>query len=991
MTSDIDIRKPTIQSIELINFMCHKHLFIEFKKLLTCIGGRNGSGKSAIMIALGLALGQRAQSLERGNSFRELIKSGQEQALIRVKLRNNNRFCYDFFGDFIIVEKRLRRESSTLSIFNEQRRLYSSRRDDLIHILDFLSLRLDNPLNFLTQEQAKKFLNVTRPDQLYRFFLKGTEIEDMVLLHEEAQGNASQMKEMLEKISKELEELNENLRLKNEKLEILSNISKFEKEILKLEAEKKWSVVCNEKRNLDEIEEYVLTESENLKSLETEFQECSAQLIRLQTENKENTERINQRKKENETRIFECKKTIENIQLQEREISNDLEELEEVLLGLINNQKELNKLNNVDFIQQTKLLKENLSHKLNDLIKQAEEIKSERESLTVAIEEKSKEITKYTQEKKAYDDKIFALKKQVNYYAGLRNNLTNYFSDRMGAVLNDIKHTRFNQRVIGPLGLHIKLKEHRWYKAISQILNNVLNNFIVFDKRDRELLNSIFKKYSVSFPILLPSSSIKTDLIKYEDNKNYITALSVIEVDDNVIMNQLIILTGLEQIILISDRDEAYRVIRSKPKNVDCVYLISGDRIKLIGGSLSDYRPKNMDKFYFENTGSKYDEIKAELERMIKFPPTGPYEAQNILRLLHKNLEELNSKLDSFSREERRINSELDGLKENENNKYEKDVLEADLERINEEIEQLKIQKNDLIKSRNQMMQQIDSLKEEVILRENEKFDLSTNASQINELNKKLNLLNNRCVLTKHRLEDKQIKLNTMIKKWEELKESVYKETGIKMESTRSNDIINEEIAILTAKINQSRAVGDEGAIKSGVDALKTLKKNKEKLISLYKSKIEDLIKTMDERIKKREKIKIEVSNQSKKEFKRLAALRGYIGELDFKHEEGILDLKLKVTGSTEGGNKGTLSGGERSFAGVCFLLSLWPFLGCPVKILDEFDVYMDTMNRKCTIEMIIDFFVKNQLQVILITPLNTEDLFNNNCEVIVLEPPKRD
>lgn len=39
--------------------------------------------------------------------------------------------------------------------------------------------------------------------------------------------------------------------------------------------------------------------------------------------------------------------------------------------------------------------------------------------------------------------------------------------------------------------------------------------------------------------------------------------------------------------------------------------------------------------------------------------------------------------------------------------------------------------------------------------------------------------------------------------------------------------------------------------------------------------------------------------------------------------------------------NTQSLSGGERSFTTVCFIMSLWDAMEAPFRILDEFDVFM--------------------------------------------------
>jgi chromosome segregation ATPase len=61
---------------------------------------------------------------------------------------------------------------------------------------------------------------------------------------------------------------------------------------------------------------------------------------------------------------------------------------------------------------------------------------------------------------------------------------------------------------------------------------------------------------------------------------------------------------------------------------------------------------------------------------------------------------------------------------------------------------------------------------------------------------------------------------------------------------------------------------------------------------------------------------------------------------------EGTQQEKFKTAKS--------LSGGERSFATVSLLLSLWDTSTSPLRCLDEWDVFLDHVNRNIAAKMLV-------------------------------------
>lgn len=81
------------------------------------------------------------------------------------------------------------------------------------------------------------------------------------------------------------------------------------------------------------------------------------------------------------------------------------------------------------------------------------------------------------------------------------------------------------------------------------------------------------------------------------------------------------------------------------------------------------------------------------------------------------------------------------------------------------------------------------------------------------------------------------------------------------------------------------------------------------------------------------------------------------------KSVEEILDA--------EGGSVSALSGGERSKANVGFITSLWDTTDMPLRMLDEFDVFMDDAGREMAVQMLVHAARKQNRQFVFLTPLS--------------------
>ena len=957
--------KNFIRNLELTNFMCHSKLLVKFRKKITCISGRNGSGKSAIMVAIGIILGRKANSLERGRSNKFLIKKGKEHAIIRIELNNFKEFVKEFFGDRIFLERTIRKEgTSSFKIMNSRNKIYSRKVEDLNHILDFYSVAIGNPLNFLSQDNSKKFLNIVKTNILYELFEKGTELESIHEMHEDALNTILEMEENIERTKAENEK---NVKKMGEKLMEKRQMEEIEKNndvIEKLEGELQWSPINQLKLKASEFDDELLDCEEKISMKKNELSKIELEIENFKIEKErienENIRRRQQIEKEKEKLEEEKKELI----LEMTEAKNDansnsvkIKELEE----------ELNRLNK-------KLKPENYGEKIerakNEILMFEDRLIQYRNFTEYLTDEKINEDN-FNNDK---DLKLFALRKQLNFLKKMKNDKHLFFGDNFRELNAEIKKTKFSDKIIGPIGLSLKLsnENRKWAKALSIILRNSLNAFIVFNNRDREILLGIFRRYRRNFPIIVPSS--KRINFPKKNNKNLV--LNFLEYEDECIKDMLVLLENIESTVLVENRREAYKELN---REIDTAYTIEGDRIRIIAGSITEFIPLNTKEFFsVEGISEKENEIEEIMQN--KFNRNLKTEklieklnARNLSEALKicSNTEKIENEIEREKRKIKQAEYEIEAIKNLENKEEKKLQIEEDLAQLRTQNSEVKnfIEIQDI--KIDEISKKIDGTNFKRVNCERPIFF----DDKIRKQNEIYNLEDKNRILT----EKVEILRKNIDEKTEKIIEIPF------TESVRNEDDIKIEIEYLREQIKQAQSKNSTEKLTEEIEKIKNSIDFKKSIIDEFYQKIQSAKIENEKRIEKREILKKNMANSMGETFNSLTNRRNYDGELNFDHGNRTLDLRMRVCGNKNYGSKSTLSGGERSFAGISLLISIWSFMNCPLKVLDEFDVFMDNLNRKTVIEMLFKYFSTRDDQVILITPLSTAEM-GDNCDIITLE-----
>ncbi|KAH8645619.1 P-loop containing nucleoside triphosphate hydrolase protein [Xylariales sp. PMI_506] len=1012
-----------IQRIEVFNFMCHRRLRVDLGPLLNFIVGENGSGKSAILTAITLCLGGKASSTNRGGSLRSFIKEGEDHASLVVWIKNQGPDAYkpDVFGDSIIVERHFNKTGSSGFKLKgtSSNRIISTKKADVDDVVEYYCLQVDNPLNVLSQDNARQFLNAASPATKYKYFLQGTQLEqldnDLAIISEYIDNLESSMQGYDETVAYLKER-----KIKAQKLkETLEKNGELRAKTRLYAKQLAWAQVAEQETILQEKENNIIAAEQEIIRVQQIVGEKSAALQKQDeiirsaeaaADNLQEEEPDMERKQEEAQETFDnARATVQKLHLQEREVREQLrianEHAKDREEKVIAEEQRLEERNGGAVAEKQEIL---------DAARRAAELAREKraEHLTSRAEltEKFAESeTQYQEAVKLVDDKrteINGVETRIRTLSSRQTDPLAAYDQKMPQLLKLIEEDReFRQKPIGPLGLHVQLTKPEWSSILERTLGNTLNSFIVSCREDQARLSRYLERLKIRechVSITRPNLSLHN--LK-EPEEQFETVLRVLKFKDERVRNHLIISNSIEQLLLVTTRKEAESIMLDglPPQNVvACIthhtakrghgLSLTNKRGNLETSFINPYpgRPRmksdsdvevNLQKETLRQLQSELKELDSStriLQQTVQKCSTAVTQHKSRERSLDtavRNAEAAvnaaEAELDTFDGVDMRLQGlqeELRTAREQENH-YGEQFGTLSLEK-SEANQAATVAKTALAKAKAdsaeinaRIAKARDKVKRYRTIRQN--ILAETNAAHENlEISKEMKK-------QAERSRDSQVRtVEEYVQGASELvPERVHIPEGESYQSIeRKYETLKEQLKKFEKRVGRTeKEIHDEAAnAAEQYDQAERNRENTQRLVSLAKQ-------TLNMRLDKWRMFQRMISASARTNFQYLLSERGFRGSLKLDHKGKRLGIEVEpdeTRQNVSGRNTKTLSGGEKSFSSICLLLAIWDAMGSPLRCLDEFDVFMDVVNRGISTNMLVQAARRSVgKQFILITP----------------------
>ncbi|TIB65355.1 hypothetical protein E3P77_02739 [Wallemia ichthyophaga] len=1022
-----------IQYVEVYNFMCHKYLSspVDLGPQLNFIIGHNGSGKSAILTAITLALGGRATATNRGSSLKSFIKSGQSQAQIILKLKNEGTEAYkqDVYGKTIVVERTVRDIGNALKLKSASGKTVSTTRQELTAICDHFMIQVDNPMNVLSQDQARQFLSASHAKEKYDFFLKGTQLTQLSDEYQLISENISSARDATVHKKERLPALEEAANRAHSRYKEATKARDQQHKLLELKNELAWSVPAAMQRDIDaEEKDYEVARQrmvaieEALQTAEMDYQETQAEVQKYESITMDEDSQLNALRKEKEALNdhFKVHKTkLQNNRKEEADLNHYLNEIQTTIRDFENQKNEEYARLQIDHNAQN----DETRRKMDELQEQIElHNQSELEALSNVDEMRnqsealSNEFADLKRQKSGWESNIQQSQQDINQIRASQNDRQAAFGNKMPEIIREIERQQWNEKPIGPLGRYVKLVDNKWSKVLESVLGGTLNAFACSNFQDRKKLLGILKRHGASSGVIQMGERT-FDFSNGEPSSEFVTIDRVLKCESSEVRCILVNQSRSESSILVRDRQDADKIMRNQPNNVTSCYVLNG--LFQVGGGVGSSTITLPPYKGAPRLTTDYTEARRIAEERLKEARTNYQGIQRQEMSTSARVEEVRQEAMRHKGEQNRAYKEKRNCEEKINQLRESlqsvqpvniSALDDAITEQKEEVGKVQQQYAAIASKQHELNSSIQPHMERLSEVKRQLADYDKTRQNIEENLKHAHNANNQAVAAlNHRRKQKQqesekvgvfeSKLGRLERDLKLAFEQADEICPGRVNTTRTVTDIQRDIQGIETALHARQQRSGQGieAVTAeyhrALDAVDSAHKD----INEMNAFIRQLKKALDLRTQKWLQFRKHIAMRAKYQFMFHLSVRGYYGTINFNHSERRLDLMVQTDDqlATQGRrdkDPKSLSGGEKSFSTICLLLSLWEAIGCPIRCLDEFDVFMDAVNRKISMKMMIETAKSSTgIQYVLITPQDMSSIsLGKEVKVHRMKDPER-
>jgi len=999
-----------LESITCVNFMCHERLHVELGPLLNFIVGENGSGKSAILTAITLCLGGKATATNRGGSLKNFIKEGCDRASLSVRLKNQGEDSYrsDLYGDSIIVERTFSKTgTSGFKVKSAEGQIISTKKSEVDEVVEFYALQVDNPLNILSQDNARQFLNASSAAEKYRYFIEGVQLEqldrDYRLITEFVENSVAKAPLQKERVDIALKDYEDAKRMH----ELAQDSHRLKRRRRLLGHQVCWSQVTDEERKGVELDQRLAETDEEIQGYQKAVEEYAEKLEQFDktiAEKQTALEAAQEEAAQHEAGVEAVRASYDEALKQLQQIHNDERNAHGEAKQASTEAKRLER----EIEKEKARLEAAQGDELVRKREKFEEVKTRRDQLSgevVSLRESIREMNEKCQgcqerlraAKNAVEEKkrdIQVTKMRISEIAKGQRGKYDAYDPRIPNLIKAIEHDNgWNEKPIGPIGTHIQILKPSWSSILEKVLGGFLNDFIVTSLADEKRLRAHMHKLGITRNTgIVLANSRHIDTTGNEPDAQFETVLRILKFDNDIVRNQLIINSSIEQLLLIPDRAKAEEVMfngRLPPNVKSCLSFHDTKRNTGLmlqnkggGNSLStstvETNPSQRPRMRAEQDSamSAQKEILETHEKELRFLAQQMQKLEQENRLNIAQVLERSKEVKKLESEVRSLQDEMDGISRQldafEGADARLETLTAQWEEQRAKAEHFASQYGEIKVKKGNQNKDVEAKNQALAAEKAKKKALDKNVRNAEAEVANFVHVRSLCLTEKNHVHAQLDMAKDSKRRTQEKREA--QEARIKhfieQASNQAPDRVHipehETHATLQAQydslskqireLERQNGITDKEAFALVTKAKATYKKA-EQDYKVTMITIERLKRTLSQRLTKWQLLQRFISAHARSSFAYLLSERRFKGSLMINHREKLLSLRVepeKMEKSGQGRNTKTLSGGEKSFSSICLLLSIWESMGAPLRCLDEFDVFMDNVNRAVSTKMLV-------------------------------------